>query len=352
MIRLGVISLQHPHARGNHFPALRYIQDRVKVAAIADTSREQAQPWLDLFGATFYADRDALLAADDIDAVLITSRNLDHAGDAIAAARAGKDVFCDKPIATSVEDAQAVAAAVQASGVRFITTFPVRFNTSVRRVKALIDAGELGAVQAIMATNHGCMYEPGEPDWVRDPRQNGGGALIDHTVHVADIIRWLTGAEFATVKAQLATALRPIRAEDLAVVHGRLTDGAIYQIDASWSRRGSDPMWGDVTMRIVGTKGSASLDLYNNQRIEIYSAGKARSGSADRGEVTFKYPNHLVREHGEIFLDYAAAAGGRPPAICAGAIDGLRTIELVFAGYESARTGATVEVHRWELPGR
>ena len=111
-------------------------------------------------------------------------------------------------------------------------------------------------------------------------------------------------------------------------------------------------MWGDVTMRIVGTKGSASLDLYNNQRIEIYSAGKARSGSADRGEVTFNYPNHLLREHGEIFLDYAAAAGGRPPAICAGAIDGLRTIELVFAGYESARTGATVEVHRWELPGR
>ena len=352
MIRLGVISLEHPHAWGNHFPALRYIQDRVKVAAIAHTSREQAQPWLDLFGATYYADRDALLAADDIDAVLITSRNLDHAGDAIAAARAGKDVFCDKPIATSVEDAQAIVAAVQASGVRFITTYPVRFNTSIRRVKAMIDAGELGAVQAIMATNHGCMYEPGEPDWVHDPRQNGGGSLIDHAVHVADVIRWLTGAEFATVRAQLATALRPIQAEDLAIVHGRLTDGTIYQIDASWSRRGTDPMWGDVTLRIAGTKGSATLDLYNNQRIEIYGAGKACSGGADRGEITFKYPNYLLREHGEIFLDYAAATGGRPPAICANVIDGLRTIELVFAGYESARTGATVEVHRWELPGR
>lgn len=352
MIRLGVISLEHPHAWGNHFPALRYIQDRVRVAAIAHTSREQAQPWLALFGAAYYADRDALLAADDIDAVLITSRNLHHARDAIAATHAGKDVFCDKPIATSVADAQAIAAAVQASGVRFITTYPVRFNTSVRRVKAMIDAGELGAIQAIMATNHGCMYEPGEPDWVRDPRQNGGGALIDHTVHVADLIRWLTRSEFATVKAQLATGLRSIAAEDLAVIHGQLTDGAIYQIDASWSRRGTDPMWGDVTLRIAGTKGSATLDLYNNQRIEIYNARRPAPDQPDRGEVAFKYPNHLVREHGEIFLDYAATAGRRAPAICADAIDGLRTIELVFAGYESARTGTTIRVNRWELPSR
>jgi predicted dehydrogenase len=338
MIRLGVISLEHPHVWGNHFPALRYIQDRVKVTAIAHANREQAQPWLDEFAARYYADRDALLAANDVDALLITSRNNHHAADSIAAARAGKDVFCDKPIATSVEDAAAIAKAVQTSKVRFVTTFPVRFNTSVRRVKAMIDAGELGDIKAIMATNHGCMYEPGEPAWVRDPRQNGGGSLIDHTVHVADVIRWLTGAEYATAKAELNTSLRPIAAEDLAVLHGELTDGTIYQIDASWSRRGSDPMWGDVTMRIVGTKGSASLDLYNNQRIEIFR----------RGEIMVKYPNHLLREHGEIFLDYAAAGIGARPTICANEVDGLRTIELVFAGYESARRGVRVDVARWE----
>ena len=337
MIRLGIVSLEHPHVRGNHFPALRYIQDRIKVAAIAHANREEAQPWLNLFSAEYFTDRDALLSCRDIDAVLNTSRNHNHAADTIASAKAGRDIFCDKPIATTVKDAQAIVMAVHQAKVQFITTFPVRFNTSVRQLKNAIDAGEFGKIYAVMATNHGCMYEPGEPTWVHDPKQNGGGCLIDHTVHVADIIRWITGAEFANVMAKTATALRSLPAEDIAIMHGEMLDGTLYQIDASWSRRGRDPMWGDVTLRIVGAKGSASLDLYNNQRIEIYN---------DDG-ISFKYPNHLCREHGEIFLDYISSKEDGTISICADAVDGLRTIELVFAAYESAQNGKRVEVKRW-----
>ena len=89
-------------------------------------------------------------------------------------------------------------------------------------------------------------------------------------------------------------------------------------------------------MRVVGTKGSATLDLYNNQRIELYGAEGVR----------FTFPNHLCREHGEIFLDYLAARerGGR--MIGANELDGLRTIELVFAAYEAARSGRAVAVER------
>jgi predicted dehydrogenase len=338
MINLGIISLEHPHIWGNHFPALGYIQDRVKVAAIAHPDRKTAQPWLDKFGAEYFANGDALLAEDYIDAVLITSRNNDHAADVIAAANAGKDVFCDKPIATSINDVRALATAVHENKVKFITTFPVRFNTSIRQLKEAIDRGELGEIKAIMATNHGSMYEPGEPDWVRDPVQNGGGSLIDHAVHVADIIRWLTGEEYATVKAETATALRKMPAEDIAILHGKMTDGMIYQIDASWSRRGTAPMWGDCTFRFVGTKGSASLDLYNNQRVEIYT----------NDMVDFKYPNHLCREHGEIFLDYAANKEKGTVQIAADEIDGLRTIELVFAAYESVKSKKTVSLDLWK----
>jgi predicted dehydrogenase len=336
MIRLGILSLEHPHAAGNHFPALRYIADRVKVAAIWHPDRAVAQPWLDLFTADYCAEREALLCRDDLDAVLITSRNHEHATDAIAAAEAGKDVCCDKPISTTAADAETLVDTINRTGVRFITTFPVRFNTSVRRLKQAVDAGELGTIRAIMATNHGCMYEPGAPDWVRDPQQNGGGCLIDHTVHVADILRWLTGAEFATVRAEAATALHSMAAEDIGVLHGEMTDGTLYQIDASWSRRDRDPMWGDVTFRVVGTRGAASLDLYNNQRIEIY----------DRAGTHFQYPNHLVREHAEIFLDYAASKTQGRPSLCADAADGLRTVELVCAAYESVRSSSRVEVRR------
>ena len=326
MIRLGILSLEHPHSIGNHLPALRYIQDRVAVRAIYNDKRSDADEWLELFGADFHDNRDDLLARNDIDAVLITSRNSHHAADTIAAARAGKDIFCDKPIAITYQDTIEMVQAVRAEGVRFLTTYPVRFNTSVAKLKSTIESGAFGKIRAIGATNHGCMYEPGVPEWVRDPGENGGGCLIDHTVHVADVIRWITGAEYKSVTAMTSTGLRTITAEDVAVLHGELSDGSLFQIDASWSRKSTDPMWGDVTFRVVGERGSATLDLYNNQRIELYG----------KDGIEFRYPHHLLREHGEIFLDYARAREDNKPLICADEIDGLRTMELVFAAYRSA----------------
>ena len=338
MIKLGVISLEHPHIGGSHFPALRYIQNRVKVVAIAHHDKQATQPWLDMFSAEYFTDRDQLLAKADVDAVIVTSRNNNHAADSVASAEAGKDVFCDKPVATSTKDAQAIVTAVRENNVRFVTTFPLRFNVSVQQLKQTVDSGKLGKIQAIVATNHGCMYEPGAPEWIKDPEQNGGGCLIDHSVHVADAIRWITGEEFADVRAETITALHDIPGEDIAVLHGRMSEGTIYQIDASWSRRDRDPMWGDCTFRFVGTEGSASLDLYNTQRMEIY---------ADDG-VSFRYPLHILREAGDTFLDYAESKEQGKTPVYADEIDGLRTIELAYAAYESVENKQRVKLNLWQ----
>lgn len=335
MVNLGIISLDHPHSRGNHIPALRYLGKKVCVYGIYHEDESFAAPYLKEFGAKYYSTRDALLADPEIDAVLVTSKNFRHAEDCIAAAKAGKDIFCDKPIAISVADGIRIREAVQKAGVQFLTTFPVRFSPAVLELKSKIDRGELGEITAVMATNHGSMYEPGAPDWVKHAAQNGGGCLIDHCVHVADIIRWLTGQEFVDVRAVANHALHDdIDGEDLAMLHGHMTNGSIYQIDASWSRRGCDKMWGDVTFRVVGTQGSASLDIYNHQTMEIHSQGNME---------TF-YPNNIVREHGEIFYDYWKHKEQGTELVGAGITDGLRTIELAYAGYDSLHSGRTVAV--------
>lgn len=338
MIKLGIISLAHPHSTGNHLPALKYMKNRVQVAGICHTDPAAAKPWLDTTGAKLYGSRDELLADAEIDAVLITSQNLHHAEDSMAAALAGKDVFCDKPIGLNALQCKEIVEAVRQNGVTFLTTFPVRFNTAVQQAKKAIQEGALGELQAIMATNHGCMYEPGVPAWVLDPAANGGGCLIDHTVHVADIIRWFTGQEFETVYVQARTAAlhSELNAEDIAVLHGKMDGGLVYQIDASWNRRKNDPMWGDVTFRIVGSKGSISLDLYNNQYLDVYTGGQSAR----------HYPNLIVYEHGQIFEDYRAFKEEGCPLVGANELDGLRTIELVDAGYESVRLGKAVEVTR------
>lgn len=333
MINLGILSLDHPHSRGNHIPALVHIKDHMRVAAIYHDDADFAKPWVDMLQCRYYADRDALLADPDIQVVLITSKNNRHADDCVAAARAGKDILCDKPIATSARDAERIREAVEQAGVRFFTTFPVRFNSSIQKAKQLIDAGELGEIKAIMATNHGCMYEPGAPDWVKKNALNGGGCIVDHTVHVADIIRWLTGSEFSTVTAQASKRLHDdIEGEDIGVLQGRMENGTVYQIDTSWTRLGTHPMWGDVTFRIVGSKCSMSMDIYNNQRIDVFM----------QEACNCHFVHNIVLEHGKIFLDYCDCAENAAHQVSAGVVDGVRSVELVYAAYESIAQGKTI----------
>lgn len=326
MIKLGIISLAHPHSIGNHLPALKYLQEHLQVYAIYHDDKDFAQQWIGTFNARYYQTRDELLADPNIQTVLITSKNVHHAADCIAAAEAGKDILCDKPIATSSKDAYRICEAVHKNGVRFFTTFPVRFNTAMLDIKKQIKNGEFGKIHAVMATNHGCMYEPGAPDWVKHNNQNGGGCIVDHTVHAADIIRWLTGSEFATVRAFASKRLHAdIEGEDIGVLQGRMNDRTMYQIDTSWTRLAHHPMWGDVTFRIVGEKRSASLDIYNHQRIEVHTDKQSYS----------LYPNNIVLEHGGIFLDYIRYVEQGAEPICANAEDGAKTVDLVYAAYES-----------------
>lgn len=337
MVRLGICSLSHPHSTGNHIPALKYMKDRFPVVAIYHHDEEYAKEFCNLLGAKYYYRYEDMLEDKDVEAVLITSINNKHADDCIKAAQAKKDILCDKPIATSVDDALRIVKAVKDNNIKFLTTFPVRFSDSILKCKQLIDDGKLGKIIAIEATNHGSMYEPGAPQWVLDPEQNGGGCIIDHTVHVADIIRWFTNEEFKTVRAIAKHALHDnIKkdVEDLAFLQGRMSNGAIFQIDTSWSRRPEDPMWGDVTIRVVGEKGSAYLDLYNNQRIEVYI----------NGDLELQYPNLVAKEHGDIFDDYYQYKAMNIPTIGADEVDGLRTVELAYAAYESIEKKKEVEI--------
>lgn len=95
-------------------------------------------------------------------------------------------------------------------------------------------------------------------------------------------------------------------------------------------------MWGDVTIRVVGEKQTAWLDIYNNQRVEIYV----------EGELEMHYPNLVAKEHGDIFDDYVRFRQEGTPLVGAGVVDGVRTIELAYAAYDSLREGKTLAVKR------
>lgn len=326
-MKFGIISFAHMHAY-SYARALGEIAG-VTLAGVADPDPERGPAAAQQFGATYYRDYQELLA-QDIDAVIICSANADHKEHAIAAAQAGKHILCEKPISVSVPDARAMIEAAEKAGVVLQTAFPVRHSNPVRLLKAAIDDGKLGEIVAINATNHGKM----PPGWFLDPAQAGGGAVMDHTVHVADLVRWMLKTEFTRVYAEVDTLLHDVGIDDCGMLTADLASGAFMSLDPSWSRPDSFTTWGDVTMQVIGTKGVASLDAFRQAGM-VYVATSPNSP----GRVFENgWGNDADRELIEAFI---AAVKGEPNEGASG-LDGLKAMELALAAYESANRAAPV----------
>ena len=146
-----------------------------------------------------YCDDYDQLMAWGPDAVLVTSENARHRPLVELAASRGAHILCEKPLATTWADGQAIAQAARTAGVTLMMAFPVRFASVFARLRAQYDAGLLGDIVSIRGTNNGKL--PAERAWFADPELAGGGAFADHVVHIADLIEALTGAEPLTVTA-------------------------------------------------------------------------------------------------------------------------------------------------------
>lgn len=201
-----------------------------------------------------------------VDAVVLSGTNVEHLPFALAAAAAGKHILTEKPIATTVEAADAMIDAAAKGGVNLMTGFPCRFSAAWRSLKQHVRAGEVGKILAINATNRGTC--PG--GWFTDKAKSGGGAMIDHTVHVADLLRDLIGEEPTSVHAKIGSNVYGQSWDDCAILTLDFPGGLFATIDSSWSRPKTFKTWGDVTMSVIGEKGVLNMDMFG-QEMEAYS---------------------------------------------------------------------------------
>jgi predicted dehydrogenase len=284
----------------------------------------------DRFGSPFFESVDELLA-NKLDAVIVTSETIEHRPLVERAVGAGvKAILCEKPIATTREDAAAMVELCDSRGVFLATAFPCRYSPSFLRLVDTYRSGALGEILAIRATNHGvCPF-----GWFVDPEKSGGGAVIDHTVHVADLNRILLQKEAVEVYAQTGNNMYHQAWEDTGFLTITYEDGPFTTLDSSWSRpKKSFPTWGDVTMEVIGTAGVVQIDLFN-QAFNRYNeeTGQHRlvgwSSDCDKGLV-------------DDFL--RAAKGEAAPQLATGA-DGARALEVALAAYESARLSLPVAI--------
>lgn len=277
-------------------------------------------------GSTPWGDLGALL--DACDAVVIAGENLDHADLIEAAASRGRSVLCEKPLAATADQHERIERAIAGSGVLFMTAFPCPYAPSFESAVAKIKAGEIGKVLSVCATNHGKC--PG--GWFTDPAKSGGGAMVDHVVHVADLLRRLLHEDPLRVFAMTGHNMYSEEWEDTAMLTVEFPSGVFATIDSSWSRPKSYKTWGDVTMKIVGEKGVIELDLFV-QSLDAYSDSKGSCGQIG-------YGSNLDLAMVADFLK-AHETGSVPRATLA---DGLAASLVARRAYESAEAGQPVAI--------
>ena len=313
MIKIGILGIAHTHGY-SYVRQINQMHD-AQVTGLYEENTEFAKRAESELKLKLYNSPQELL--DSCDAVIIASENSKHMKYTEMAALKHKHVLCEKPIAVNISDAEHMIKVCKENNVVLQIAFPVRYAPSVRKAKETIDSGVLGDILAVSSTNHGTM--PGS--WFVEKELSGGGAVIDHTVHVVDIVRWLLNTEITNVSGFYDKLIYDeLKVEDCGLLMLELSNGAFMTLDTSWSRPKAHPYWGDVTIRIVGTQGTLFIDAFD-EKIEYYCNDKKN------GWMNFdiKFDYNLIRE----FIDCIKT--GRKP-LTSGE-DGLAALEVVLKAY-------------------
>lgn len=324
-VKIGMMSFAHMHS-SSYAACINQIPE-AEMVGIADHDPERGRKMAETFGTRYFPNYRALLEAD-IDAVVIGSENIRHRELATMAAAAGKHILCEKPIATTVADAQAMIDAAKKANVQLMTAFPCRFSPAMVRVKEEVDGGCVGDILAIKGTNRGRM--PG--GWFIELDKSGGGAVIDHTVHVADLMRWVLRSDPVEVYAEISNLMHHEKYDDIGELTITFDNGVFTTLDTSWSRPKSFPTWGDVTMEIVGTNGVISMDMFA-QNIVHYS------------DETMGVTWHNWGSNIDYLMvrDFVTSVAANVPVSVTGE-DGLKALEVALGAYRSQETGMPVRL--------
>jgi len=223
-----------------HASAIRDISD-ARLVGCCDIVAEKAGALAEKFGCRVFADYRELAASSEIDIVTIATPSGLHAEATIAAAKAGKHVICEKPLDVTLERIDSMIEAHEKAGTKLGGIFPYRFNDAVAILRDVIKSGRFGVITCAG------VYVPWwrtdeyyKDSWHGTLRLDGGGALMNQSIHMIDMLCYLM-PPIESVQAYMATRGHPqIEAEDTAVVAVRFVDGTlgiIYGTSASWPGR-------------------------------------------------------------------------------------------------------------------
>jgi predicted dehydrogenase len=291
------------------------------------------------------ADSIEALLAEDIQAVYVASPVQAHHEAALACAKAGKHVLCEKPLGRTVAEAEELAAVCRAAGVQLGTAFMMRFHSQHQAAAKMIDQGQLGKPVYARA-QLSCWYPPMPGAWRQDPALGGGGSLIDMGGHCIDLLEMFFGP-VRQVSCFTNRTVHSYASEDSATVMLRFANDALGTVDTFFciqdhcSKNALELYGSTGSILAAGTIGQGSagdMTAYLQAEAAGYQAQQARG--AGEGLKINPEPQNIYRAEIEAFSQALLDGAANPLS----AEIGLHSQHVLAACYESARTGQAVEV--------
>jgi predicted dehydrogenase len=299
-------------------------EPRAHLAGVFDARADTARSVAAEVGAAAFASLDELLDRPEVEAVSICTPDADHVEPTLAALAAGKHVLLEKPIATTLADADRIVAAAATAAGQLMVAQIVRFDPRYVRVKRMLDDGALGDPISLHARRITSSAS-------QDNLRGRVSVQLFLGIHDYDTIRWLTGREFVHVHTEARSGLLAAKGyavEDVAFTVGRLEGGAVACVESGWVLPPEIPRGGDIKLEVIGTGGTARVDLVE-QGLAVCLTGER-----------YERPSfgHAIGEEIADFLDGIAA--GRQPSVTAA--DGRASLQVALAAIRSSELGAPV----------
>ena len=343
-IRIGIVGLHnHYHA----YPFAKELKRGIRgltLVAVADEREELVTEFASEYGIDYTTDYAELINRSDIDAVIITSYTSIHAEHVALAAAAGKHILLDKPISTTLADADRIVAA--GKEVKIMLAYLLRYLPAYRKVKEAVDAGAVGELvsgfYSIRFPVAAITDNPNtkEQGWYTDPIRNGGGGFIDHGVHFTDFFRWFFGSEPASVVATIGSlTYKSLGVEDYGIATYTLENGAIVTVESTWHAADYfGPLSSPDHASLSGTKGEIELHYQKSPQYEIQGTEDPWN---ERIYVDLVGEERYDACYRDLLVEFERAIRTDTEPV-PNAVDGRAALEMILAAYESDRVGARV----------
>jgi predicted dehydrogenase len=329
-IRVGIIGaggVGYEHIQGYQ------TSGHADVIAVTTRTEEHGKLAAEKFGIeAWYTDYRELLKRKDIDAVSICTPNYLHAQQTVDAARAGKHILCEKPLATTLEDADKMIKAAHDAKVYLMNPSHQRFIPILKEIKGILDQfGSITFVRYRFA--HQGPYKAwkalSKEKWFFDETKAGGGVLLDLAPHALDILEWYFGDVEVVQGALLKTFEHPIKTEDTAILLFKFKNGTLAELDTSWA---SEPEFNEF--QIYGTKGTIKVDLWERAPIEIMPKKLRKNEKISQLSLTGILTQVAVAKRNMMHYFVDCVRNNKEPEMNGQLGKGI--LKVILAGYKSA----------------